>query len=233
MSGYQPPTPDEVRAIAQVYYLQRQVRAEAVERPTMVLVGGQTGAGKSSAAKLVRAELRQAGGFVHVDADRLRERINLRGESPTSEETQATAGALAGALRSIAMDGRRHLLEEGTFRSAVTLEGFVKRIQAAGYRVELVAVATPFEESCLGIYQRFEAQHAQGNANPRFISDRYHDESALGFAVTVDALASRFDRVRVVNRAGEVYFDSQAAGRHPSAIDALKAGQAIDTVLLQ
>jgi UDP-N-acetylglucosamine kinase len=229
MTPYQPLTPDEVRATALAYYQQRQAKAIAVDRPTLVLVGGQPGAGKSSAAKIVRAELRQAGGFVHLDADRMRERINLRGTTPTSEQTQVTAGALVTALRTLAIDGRRNLLEEGTFRNAASLEALVRRVQAAGYRVELVAVATPLDESRLGIHQRFEAQHAQGALNPRFVSASYHDESAQGFADTVGKLAGSFDRTRVINRAGEVSYDSHAVAPTTSAVVALKTGQLLDS----
>jgi len=228
MTTYQPLTPEEVRATAQAYYDQRQAKASAVDRPTMILVGGQPGAGKTAAAKVARAELRQAGGFIHLDADRMRERIDLRGASPTSDETQATAGALVVALRAIAIDGRRNLLEEGTFRNAASLERLVQRVQAVGYRVELVAVATPFEESRLGIYQRFEAQHVQQSLNPRFVSESYHDEAAGGFADTIAKLADQFDRVRVISRAGRVHFDSLYPGPQAPALEALKAGQAID-----
>jgi UDP-N-acetylglucosamine kinase len=72
MTPYQPLTPDEVRSTAQAYYEQRQAKAIAVDRTTLALVGGQPGAGKSAAAKIGRAELRQAGGYVHLDAARMR-----------------------------------------------------------------------------------------------------------------------------------------------------------------
>ncbi|MGK6307195.1 hypothetical protein [Variovorax sp. DT-64] len=41
-----------------------------------------------------------------------------------------------------------------------------------GLEPQLLAVATPREESLLGIYQRHELQHAAGSNNPRFIASR-------------------------------------------------------------
>ncbi len=45
--------------------------------------------------------------------------------------------------------------------------------------------------------------------NPRFVTDRYHDEAADGFVATVAKIADRFDRVRVISRGGHLYFDSR------------------------
>jgi len=227
MAAYQPPTADEIRETAEAYFRQRAARAQAVDQPTLVFVGGQPGAGKTAAAMLVRNGLRQAGGFIHLDADRMRERIDLRGAHPTSDQTQVTAGALVAMLRALSLEGRRNLVEEGTFRNADGLQSLVQRIQAAGYRVELVAVATPLEESRLGIYQRFEAQHALQVPNPRFVSDRYHDEAAAGFTHTVAKLEGAFDRVRVINRAGQVHYDTASVQRVGTARGALSRGQVI------
>ena len=232
MAEYQPPSPEEIRAIAEAYYRERLAKTSAVPEPTLTLVGGQTGAGKTAAATLVRAEYRQVGGSIHLDADRMRERIDLRGARPTSEQTQVTAGALVGALRALAIDGSRNLLEEGTFRNPEGLQTLVRRVQTAGYRVELVAVATPLEESRLGIYQRFEAQHAQHTRNPRFVTDQYHDGSAEGFAATVARVSGQFDRVRVISRGGDLHFDSRSAGQGDSALDALRRGRTISDVRL-
>ncbi len=88
----------------------------------------------------------------------------------------------------------------------------MRGLQERGYKVELFAVATPREESLLGIYQRHEMQHAAGGANPRFVSEKYHDEAMQGFESTLDRAAAQLDRVRVADRSGTVLYDSVIQG---------------------
>lgn len=225
MVEYKPLTDKEVSEIATVYFSERQSRSLPQEHPTIVLVGGQPGAGKSAAATMVRSELANQGGYMHIDADRMRERIRIDSK-PTSEQTQADAGRLVAALREQAIQGRRNIVEEGTFRNANGALKLIEDKQDRGYKVELYAVATSREESLLGIYQRHEMQHAAGASNPRFVSDQYHNDAIQGFDSTVARAAASLDRVRVVNRGGEPLYDSNAQeNKHANALEALTAGR--------
>jgi len=229
VSQYRPLSPDEINQTAADYYAARASKTRAQAVPSCVLIGGQPGAGKSAAGFVVRDELSRRGGYVHVDADRLREEIDTRGTRPTSEETQQDAGKLVAALRKNAIDGKRNILEEGTFRSPSGVAAFIDTRKKEGYQVELLAVATPREESLLGIFQRYEKQQAIGTDNPRFVPQTYHDEAMQGFEKTVVQNEKSFDRVRVIDRSGQVLYDSATPDRHESAsaIQALKAGQCL------
>lgn len=227
MATYQRLSPAEIEEIAARYYAVREPKTQQQEIPTLVLVGGQPGAGKSVVSRIARAELGQRGGFIHIDADRLRAHIDTKGTSPTSEETQPDAGALSSALRAHAIKGRRNIIEEGTFRLPELVEAFLTNNQTKGQKVELVAVASSREESVLGIYQRLELQHAYSIVNPRFVAETYHDEAMDGFSRTVARTEHLFDRVRVVDRAGREHFDSQTNPKDSSAIEALSKGQQI------
>lgn len=233
MADYLPLTDAEVREIALAYYSQRQAKTQPQEHPAIVLVGGQPGAGKSGAAAAVRAELANHGGAIQVDADRMRERIRTGESKPTSDQTQADAGRLVAALRHQAIQGRRNVVEEGTFRNSSGAAQFIKGLQEQGYRIELLAVATSREESLLGIYQRHELQHAAGSHNPRFVAESYHDDALQGFDGTVARNAGSLDRVRVVGRAGEPLYDSASQeNRHANALEALAAGRKLTDVKL-
>ena len=226
MEAYKPLSDDEVRQIAGDYYADRVRKTVALDKPCFVLVGAQPGAGKTAAGKMIRAELREEGGFIHIDADRMRESIPLRGTRPTSEQTQRDAGRLVQELRRVTLAGRRNALEEGTFRDPDGALSVIKARKAQGYRVELVAVATPRAESVLGIYQRYETQHLAGSLNPRFVQEAYHDAAMQGFGKTFQAVENVVDRVRVVTRSGELLHDSaRDKNPHPSAYAALRAGQ--------
>ena len=224
--GYQPLTDESVAAITSSYFAQRAARSSAQDQPRVVLVGGQPGAGKRAGGELVRDELKAQGGFVHVDADRMRERIPIGTARPPSSETQADAGRLANALRLMAIEARRHIVEEGTFGSPQSVQRFVDRLQEQGYKVELVVVATSREESLLGIYQRHERQHQAGNPNPRFVTEDYHDAAMQGFDATVSQVAHQLDRLRIINRGGQLLYDSQRQPRDDAAL-ALQAAREI------
>ena len=232
MAGYQPLTSDEVHDGAKAYFDERKDKSQSLVEPLHILVGGQPGAGKTQASFLARGELAQQGGFIHVDADRMREQIPLGSTKPTSEQTQADAGRLVAELRSLATLSKRNIIEEGTFRDAEGADKFIKGRQAQGYKVELLAVATPREESLLGIYQRFEHQHQLGSENPRFVPEKYHDDTMRGFENTLARSAS-IDRVRVIDRAGQVLFDTQAQhNKQANAIEALAAGRKLTDMTL-
>lgn len=219
--AYKNLTDSEIQEIAAAYYDERKDHAHAQVTPRHVLVGGQPGAGKSAAAAPIRAELAKQGGYIHVDADRMRERIPTAGTKPTSQETQQDAGKLVSRLRELAIEGKRNIVEEGTFASLSA--AFIADKQQRGYAVELVAVATPREQSLLGIHERFELQHAHGAPNPRFVPAEYHDTAMLGFEKTLATHAATLDRVRVIDRAGATLYDS-ASGKG-NALEALAEGQ--------
>lgn len=124
-------------------------------------------------------------------------------------------------MRELTIAGKRNIVEEGTFAS---LSGaFIADKQRRGYSVELVAVATPREQSLLGIHERYELQHAHGAPNPRFVPADYHDTAMQGFEKTLATHAAAFDRVRVIDRAGATLYDS-ASGKG-NALEALAEGQ--------
>ena len=224
--GYKPLTDESVAAITSSYFAQRAARSSAQDQPRVVLVGGQPGAGKSAGGELVRDELKAQGGFVHVDADRMRERIPLGTARLPSSETQADAGRLANALRLMAIEARRNIVEEGTFRNPQSVQRFVDRLQEQGYKVEMVVVATSREESLLGIYQRHERQHQVGNPNPRYVAEDYHDAAMQWFSATVSQLAHQLDRLRIINRGGQLLYDSQRQPRDDATM-ALQAAREI------
>lgn len=230
MASYQRLSEDQLRAIATAYYEKRQSKALENEQPVHMLVGGQPGAGKSQAGFLARSELSIRNGFVHVDADRMRERLPLGNSQASSAETQPDAGQLVAELRKLATAGKRNIVEEGTFREPSGAERFIKGRQQQGYKVEMLAVATPREESLAGIYQRFEDQHAQGANLPRFVDDKYHDEAMQGFEMTLVKASAMLDRVRVIDRSGQVLYDSQAQqNKQANALEALLAAQKLST----
>ncbi|ENX2329911.1 zeta toxin family protein, partial [Neisseria gonorrhoeae] len=122
MIEYTPLSAEGKARILNGFMKPRLSRTQSVEQPKIVLVGAQPGAGKSKAASLAKSELRQEGGYIHVDADIMRALIPApEGVVYSSEQTQKDAGALAISVRNSAKENRRNIVEEGTFRNAASI----------------------------------------------------------------------------------------------------------------
>lgn len=230
MIEYTPLSAEGKARILNGFMKPRLSRTQSVEQPKIVLVGAQPGAGKSKAASLAKSELRQEGGYIHVDADIMRAQIPApEGVVYSSEQTQKDAGALAISVRNSAKENRRNIVEEGTFRNAASISQFIRDRKSEGYGVEMLAVATASEESVAGIFKRYEEQHAKSVSQPRFVEESYHNEAMAGFKDTLSQCESSFDRVRVTNRAGDILYDSlnRRQNQHETAKDALSAYQEI------
>ena len=152
MAQYQGLSQGEKEAIVEDVYKNAQLRTTEQSQPVLVLIGAQAGSGKTAVAKAIKKELREKGGYIHVDADRIRAEIPVSQfvVKPKSEETQQDASSMVQMLRAKAVANGRNIIEEGTFRTPEHIEMFINRIKEHGYRVEMVALAVHESESKLG-----------------------------------------------------------------------------------
>lgn len=77
---YQSISDEDISVIANKFYDEKQHLTEFQEKPKAIFVAGQPGAGKTKAANLVKAELKELGGYLPVDADRMREELPTGGD---------------------------------------------------------------------------------------------------------------------------------------------------------
>jgi hypothetical protein len=218
--------PDEkIKEIANQEFTRQSKAAHSVELPKYVAIAGQAGAGKTAASQMVRDELRQKGGSIHLDTDIMRETLPLYGKKPPAEETQRDAGKIVDELRVLAIENKFNIVEEGTFRDSKWVSSLIEERKSQGYEVELMAVATPPQQSLAGIYIRYEAEHKENIENPRLVPESFHQISVDGFNQTVRDNAEKFNRTRVTTRAGEILFDSEKTTIHKTAIEAVEKGQ--------
>ncbi|MBK8638385.1 MAG: zeta toxin family protein [Chromatiaceae bacterium] len=180
------------------------------DRPTAVILAGQPGAGKSGLQKQAREELRPNGGSVVVNADDLRgyHRHNLgfldRDDLTAAEKTQHDASRWADELRDAAIAGRRNLIIDGTLKNPENAEHLCARLQGAGYRVEVRALAVPPEDSRLGVYLRYEVPHAKTGSG-RWVPETVHDKAVAGFPESLRRIEQRglAHRVQVYRRGSD------------------------------
>ncbi|WP_028707705.1 zeta toxin family protein [Propionicicella superfundia] len=204
------------------------------ERPVLVLLGGQPAAGKTQAQRTILAE-HPDDDLVEVTGDDLRryhpDYDRLAREAPflMPNETAPVSGGLVRLAVEHAHERRFSLLLEGTFRDAAMVTGTATRFADAGYRVEVVAVATPAVVSRLSAEMRSLAGGLP--AVGRWTPPSAH-ESALkhspGVVAALEALP-HVARLQVFSRERRLYDNTRTATgqwEHPAkAASVLRAEQ--------
>lgn len=147
------------------------------ERPVVVFVAGQPGAGTSKAVSEVAGHLRMTRGtpvtirqdefqLFHPDADRLLQEHGVMASDHTRLDEQRWQRGVA----DLAMQDRSDVVIETTMSSPAAFQAQVEQFRAAGYSVEVQFVATPEQQSRLAVLERYEMEVAQlgyGRLTPR------------------------------------------------------------------
>ncbi|MGW8431616.1 zeta toxin family protein [Curtobacterium citreum] len=187
--------------------------------PLLILVGAQPGAGKTRAGE---AAIREAGGDIaDIIGDDLRayhpqyRRLVRNAPATMPAATQQASSAWVEKAIDYAVQHRRSVLVEGTFRRpAVTLDT-AQRFKDAGFRVEAVLVAVAPEVSHSSIASRY-VEDRKGNGYARFTPVEAHDVSFAALPATIRALAaaeSPVDRIVVRSRDGLLLDHTRTPGR--------------------
>lgn len=222
---YEKLSDEDIEKLINKEFSSRSKAAHKVESPVYVAIAGQAGAGKTAASQIARIELKNVGGSIHLDTDVVRERLPSQGRDTLPEETQRDAGRIIDGLRELAIKNKLNIVEEGTFRDTKWVSTLIEERKSQGYNVELVAVATPPQQSLAGVYVRYENEHKAMTINPRLVPESFHKISVEGFNQTVRDNADKFHRARVATRSGEILFDSKEPTIHKTAIEAVEKGQ--------
>lgn len=204
---------------------------QAQDKPKAILLGGQPGSGKSVLAAEAARELRDQGGAVVIDADRMREENprykQLSRDDPqhAADRTQKEAGEWATRLTMAAAENRRNLVVDGTMRSPENIRDLAVRLKEGGYEVEARVMAVSAETSMTRARLRFEEQVAERGTG-RFVNREQHDGAYAGMAQTVAALEREklVDSVRLYDaQQRPIYENRQARGEWQHAPEAARA----------
>ena len=180
--------------------------------PVLVLLGGQPAPGKTRAQRVILRE-HAADDLVEITGDDLREYhpdyARLADHAPL--EMPAATAPVSGGLVSLALDHalahRYSVLLEGTFRDVGMVTATATRFAEAGYRVEVVAVATPAAVSRLSAEMR--SLDAGYPAVGRWTPPQAHESALLESAGVVAALEAlpHVQRMQVFSRE-QLLFDN-------------------------
>jgi hypothetical protein len=169
--------------------------APAQRQPVAVIVGGQTGAGKTAVTATVKHALGQSGGFVNINMDFYNpqhpsyHRWRAEDEHTASAKVRPDGERWWTKAQQHAIDNRCHVVLESAMRHKLEFEDIARRFHDAGYRVEVAIVAVPESLSRLGMLQRYWGE-VQEVGHGRRIDPAIHDECYRGVvrgAAAVDA----------------------------------------------
>jgi len=206
-------------------------RVEPSGQPTLLLLGGQPGAGMSQAAGQLSAE---HGGMVALRGDDLgsfHPHYEDLTRSRSVDARQVMAESTAEWLRDCLAHARttkRSLLLEGTFHTPRVALGTAALFAKEGFMTRVAVVATPRSESLLSATSRYLRDFHAGRS-AKFTSLDIHDRGWAGTRNLIAELEASpsVDRVTILGRDGETIFDStrDAAIRFSGASRTLRQQQ--------
>lgn len=186
------------------------------DRPVVVIVGGQPGAGKTQVADLVQAVLDRRGGAVRIGSDLYKAAHQHYAELLAVDVR--TAGAKVrpdtrrwqAAVEEYVRIHRFDAVVESALADPAEFRTSAAAYRQAGSRIEVVALATPQALSQLGILDRFLTEAING-AGGRYVSWENHDSCAKEMLTTLAVIEAEqlADRITVVRRDGTVLYDNE------------------------
>jgi hypothetical protein len=198
------------------------------QRPVVLVVAGQPGAGKTPIADLVQAVLDRRGGAVRIGQDLYKSAHRHYTNLLTADAR--TAGMLIrpdtvrwqAAVEAHVRDERFDAVVESALADPDHFRASSLAYRAAGHRVEVVAVATTEALSQLGILDRFLTEG-------RYVSWENHDTCSKDMLATLAVIeAGRLaDRITVVRRDGTVLYANELSAegawrRRPAAAQTVR-----------
>ncbi|MET3616041.1 hypothetical protein ABID16_004390 [Rhizobium aquaticum] len=206
------------------------------ERPRLIVLGGQPGAGKTGVLIASHAELEHSGSAIRIVGDDLRsyhpQFLSFQRQDPetASQFTQVDAGRWTEKLLAAATDRKVNIVFETTMRTPENVARVIGMAREAGYDVEARAVAVNPRLSWQGNHYRFEEMLRLGDA-ARIPPRHIHDAAVDGLRMSLEKIESErlADRVQLRTRGGGILYDNEMRqgewSHRPGARQVLEAEQ--------
>lgn len=202
--------------------------------PTLVLLGGQPGSGKSRASARLLAEhvemVALSGDDLRIFHPQYRNLVTTQPEQAGAVFAATTSSWVRTAIQD-ALQRRRSLLLEGTFGDPDITLASAAQFHEAGFRVRIVAIAAPRVLSIVTATSRYLRDRKLGSP-ARFTRLSAHDRGYDGTARLIETLAAAepIDQVTIISRNGNTLFDevrdhNESRASFSSAPAALREGR--------
>jgi len=211
-----------------------------VKHPKAVIIGGQTGAGKTGMIGYSKSQF-EDGNVVVINSD------DLKPFHPQSSEiaklypelytkiTDQESNTWTSDLFEVTMQEGYNLIFEGTMKNTRIL-GSIQKLKDLGYEVTVRGLAVSDLESMLSILERYDAQVTVKGWGRLVVPD-HHYETYNGMPETIGAIeaANVVDHIEILKRGPrptepEVIYSEQNKTRHSNARGAVLKGREEDTL---
>ena len=211
--------------------LQRTIRAltrgkTIPDQPKAILLGGQSGAGKTTIHRIKQKEFQ--GNIIVIDGDSygslhpnflaLQEKYG----KDSVDYTKAFAGKMVEHLVDELSKQGYHLLIEGTLRTTEVPRKTAQLLKYRDYQVSLALIATKPELSYLSTLIRYEELYANDPSQARATPKEHHDGIVEHLVDNLRELEDNklFDQIQIYQRDRRCVYDSET--NEGSATDVLQ-----------
>jgi energy-coupling factor transporter ATP-binding protein EcfA2 len=192
---------------------------EPQECPSIVILGGQPGSGKSKLTEIARGVFFDDKPVAVINGDDYRQnhpqarKIYDMHDKRYAEMTDPDVRKWTPRLLEAAIEGRRDIIFEATMRNREPLMTTIKHLKEEGYKVGVFVLAANEHASRIGIVSRYENQKFSGKI-ARWTPTETHDEAYKNMPATVEAieLESPIDHISVYGRGGRELYKNEASG---------------------
>ncbi|HEM4536808.1 TPA: zeta toxin family protein [Streptococcus suis] len=201
--------------------LQRTIRAltrgkTILARPKAILLGGQSGAGKTTIHRIKQKEFQ--GNIIIIDGDSYRSQhpnyLALQEEygKDSVDYTKGFAGKMVEQLVDELSTQGYHLLIEGTLRTTKVPRQTAQLLASKGYQVSLAIIGTKPELSYLSTLIRYEELYAIDPNQARATPKEHHDGIVENLVDNLRELESEklFERIQIYQRDRTCIYDSES-----------------------
>lgn len=183
--------------------------------PKAVLLGGQSGAGKTTIHRIKQKEFQ--GNIIIIDGDSFRSQhpnyLALQEEygKYSVDYTKDFAGKMVEHLIGELSKQSYHLLIEGTLRTTEVPRKTAQLLKSRGYQVSLALIATKPELSYLSTLIRYEELYAIDPNQARATPKEYHDGIVEHLVDNLRELENNklFNRIQIYQRDRHCVYDSE------------------------
>jgi fido (protein-threonine AMPylation protein) len=190
--------------------------AKPANQPVAVIFGGQPGAGKSVAVEMVVNDFDSRGGSVQIIGDNLRsyhpdfDRLLNIDDKTAAFYTDKDTGKWVEKAIEEAKAQRVNIVIEGTMRDAAKVAYTMQTLRAAGYTIDVRALAVNELFSQQGIMQRYENQKVDRGTG-RMTTPESHKAAFDGMPGTVELIEREklANRVTIYRRGAEMIYTNE------------------------
>lgn len=193
-------------------------RCTPAANPRAMLLGGQSGAGKTALHELCVKRFKEGGIVINGDEYRSRHprfaELDAQYGPEAVAHTAAWAGQMVEALVGALSSMRYNLVVEGTLRTSEVPMRTAELLRRKGYGVSLALMAVKPEISLLSCQIRYELMRLAGTT-PRATDPAHHNKIVDDIVRNVGVLddSGMFDEIRLYSRERKLLFPVEGEAR--------------------